>query len=198
ASRELTYYYDDDGSLVIRARLPAEEGAVVLQALNAAMDARYAQQNEVESDDVTAVTSEPSNRFAQRRADALSTLAETTLRHGPTPLSAAERYQVVVHVTAEALAGDDAGRCEIEILFGLVLAKVRRLEEFLQQDDLRALISRLAHHVLGVTQVRGSIPAAGHLRRGNRYSHTNVSFSDFSVAGLNPVASRLRPPEPAG
>ncbi|MCP4765844.1 MAG: DUF222 domain-containing protein, partial [Gammaproteobacteria bacterium] len=40
ASRELTYYYDDDGSLVIRARLPAEEGAVVLQALNAAMDAQ--------------------------------------------------------------------------------------------------------------------------------------------------------------
>jgi hypothetical protein len=42
ASRELNYYYDDDGSLVIRARLPAEEGAVVLQALDAAMDARHA------------------------------------------------------------------------------------------------------------------------------------------------------------
>jgi hypothetical protein len=40
-ARELTYYHDDDGSLVIRARLPAEEGAVVLQALNAAMDAQY-------------------------------------------------------------------------------------------------------------------------------------------------------------
>ena len=29
-------HYDDDGSLVIRARLPADEGAVVLQAFNAA------------------------------------------------------------------------------------------------------------------------------------------------------------------
>jgi len=86
-ARELNYYYDDDGSLVIRARLPAEEGAVVLQALNAAMDARHAEQKEVESDDVTAETSEPPERFAQRRADALSTLAETTLRHGPTALS---------------------------------------------------------------------------------------------------------------
>jgi hypothetical protein len=55
-ARELNYYHDDDGSLVIRARLPAEEGAVVLQALNAAMDARAAQQNEAEPDDVTAVT----------------------------------------------------------------------------------------------------------------------------------------------
>ena len=33
ASRELNYYYDEDGSLVIQARLPAEEGAVVLQAI---------------------------------------------------------------------------------------------------------------------------------------------------------------------
>jgi len=72
ASRELTYYYDDDGSLVIRVRLPADEGAVVLQALNAAMDA---QQCDTQSDDVTAVTSRVEDRFAQRRADALTTLA---------------------------------------------------------------------------------------------------------------------------
>ncbi len=52
ASRELTYYHDDDGSIVIRARLPAEEGAVVLQALNPAMDA---QERDAQSDDVTAV-----------------------------------------------------------------------------------------------------------------------------------------------
>jgi len=127
AARELNYYYDEDGSLVIRARLPAEEGAVVLQALNAAIDARYAEQSKTESDDVTAVTSEPPDRFAQRRADALTTLAETTLRHGPAPLSAAERYQVVVHVTAETLAGNDAGRCELDDGQGLALDTVRRI-----------------------------------------------------------------------
>ena len=55
AARELNYYHDDDGSLVIHARLPAEEGAVVLQALNAAMDARYAKANEAKPEDVTAV-----------------------------------------------------------------------------------------------------------------------------------------------
>ena len=126
-ARELNYYYDDDGSLVIRARLPAEEGAVVLQALNAAMDARDAEQNEAEPDDVTAVTSEASESFAQRRADALTTLAETTLRHGPEPLSAAERYQVVVHVTAETLKGDEAGRCELENGPGIALDTVRRI-----------------------------------------------------------------------
>jgi len=131
AARELNYYHDDDGSLVIHARLPVEEGAVVLQALNAAMDARDSEQNDVESDDITAVTSESSDhfsdRFAQRRADALTTMAETTLRHGPTALSAAERYQVVVHVTAETLTGDGDGRCELENGQGLALDTVRRI-----------------------------------------------------------------------
>ncbi|MCP4471757.1 MAG: DUF222 domain-containing protein [Gammaproteobacteria bacterium] len=112
ACRELTYYYDDDGSLVIRARLPAEEGAVVLQALNAAMDA---QERDEQSEDVTAVTPAAEDRFAQRRADALTTMAETTLRHGPGRLSTGDRYQVVVHVTAETLTDDDSdGRCELD------------------------------------------------------------------------------------
>ena len=126
-ARELTYYHDDDGSLVIRVRLPAEEGAIVLQALNAAMDAHYAEQNKEEPDDVTAVTSETSNRFAQRRADALITMAETTLRNGPEPLSATDRYQVVVHVTAETLAANETGRCELENGQSLALDTVRRI-----------------------------------------------------------------------
>ena len=123
ASRELTCYYDDDGSLVIRARLPPDEGAVVLQALNAAMDA---QTRDTESDDVTAVTSRVEDRFAQRRADALTTMAETTLRHGPGHLPAADRYQVVVHVTAETLADTD-GRCELDEGQRLAPGTVRRI-----------------------------------------------------------------------
>ncbi len=114
AARELNYYHDDDGSLVICARLPAEEGAVVLQALNAAMDARHHRQDDSKPEDVTAVTSEMENPIAQRRADALTAMAETTLQHGSGEWSSAERYQVVVHVTAETLAGDEPGGCEIE------------------------------------------------------------------------------------
>ena len=114
AARELNYYHDDDGCLVIRARLPAEDGAVVLEALEAAMAAQRAEEDAAASEDVTAVTSEPENRFAQRRADALTAMAETTLKHGAEPLSSAERYQVVVHVTAETLAADADGRAELE------------------------------------------------------------------------------------
>jgi len=41
-----------------------------------------AQERDAESNDVTAVTSAVEDRFAQRRADALTMMAETTLRHG--------------------------------------------------------------------------------------------------------------------
>ena len=56
AARELTYYHDEDGCLVISARLPAEEGAVVLKALEAAMDAQRTAENEDVGEDVTAET----------------------------------------------------------------------------------------------------------------------------------------------
>ena len=127
ASRELNCHYDEDGSLVIRARLPAEEGAVVLQALNAAMDARHKEPNNSEPEDVTAVTSENENRFAQRRADALITLAETALNHGPESSSSAERYQVVVHVTAETLSEGKAARCELGNGQALAVDTARRI-----------------------------------------------------------------------
>jgi hypothetical protein len=37
-ARELHYHYDENGCLVINARLPAEQGAVIMKALERAMD----------------------------------------------------------------------------------------------------------------------------------------------------------------
>jgi len=45
--------------------------------INAAMEAQCTEEHKETADDVTAVTSECKNRFAQRRADALKTMAET-------------------------------------------------------------------------------------------------------------------------
>ena len=45
--------------------------------------------------------------MAQKQADALALLAETALHHGLDPGAPGERYQVVVHVDAEALAEPD-------------------------------------------------------------------------------------------
>jgi len=97
-SRELTYRYDADGCLVINARLPGDQGELVLRALERAMDNATADT----ADDVTAETSGEREPVAARRADALCDMAETYLNHPESAGSTADRYQVVVHVTAES------------------------------------------------------------------------------------------------
>ena len=116
ASRELGYFYDDDGALVINARLPAEQGALIIKALEMAMDKQFAVRAEDlppgdpsprssheidhEVNDVSAVTSKHES-FPARRADAIAEIAETYLNTEPSQANTADRYQVVVHVTAE-------------------------------------------------------------------------------------------------
>ena len=94
--RELTHYYDHDGSLVIKARIPAEQGALIVKALEMAMDKEF-------SSDVTAVTSEQDEEpvpVATRRADALTDIAETYMNNNESSGATADRYQVVVHVNS--------------------------------------------------------------------------------------------------
>ena len=107
ASRELGYFYDDDGALVINARLPAEQGALIVKALEMAMDRQF------HDDDVSAETSEYESLPA-RRADAMAEVAETYLNTEPSQASTADRYQVVVHVTAETSHIEDGPHVSAE------------------------------------------------------------------------------------
>src|SRR5439155_1729972 len=77
-------------------RVGLDLGAALEQALAAAREALY-------QGDVTA---EPPT-MAQQQADALALVAETALQHGIDPGAPGERYQVVVHVDAPALADPD-------------------------------------------------------------------------------------------
>jgi hypothetical protein len=90
-NREVTHYYDHDGSLVIKARLPAEQGALIVKALEMAMDATFLEAGQ---------TSEEREPIAARRADALAEVAETYMNNNESSGSTADRYQVVVHVGA--------------------------------------------------------------------------------------------------
>lgn len=116
SERKFTWYHDDDGALVVSARLPAEAGALLLKALEAALD-------DMGPPDVSAETSSAS----QRRADALAAVAEGYLAGGPAALTGGERQQIVVHVDAEVLATRQAGRCELEGGPALAAETVRRL-----------------------------------------------------------------------
>jgi hypothetical protein len=120
-NRALTHRYDDDGSLVIHARLPAEIGALFVQALEAAVAQLPAES------DAPAGTSEPAPERRACRADALGRIAESFLAHGPCERVGADRHQVLVHVDAETLREGTAGRCELERGPSLAVETARRL-----------------------------------------------------------------------
>lgn len=124
--RQLKHYYDDDGCLEIKARLPAEQGALIVKALEKALEAQQDEGSEPSlTDDVTAEgfesddsanTREP---IAARRADALVEIAETYMANSETSGSRPDRYQLVVHVTAGGFKRGNssdvtAGGCYLE------------------------------------------------------------------------------------
>jgi hypothetical protein len=101
-SRALSYRWDDDGSLVMTCRLPAEDGARLVKALDLAVE------------DVPAGTSGERIPFAARRADALALIAESFQAHGLMEVRGTDRHQIVVHVAEETLRARTAGCCEFE------------------------------------------------------------------------------------
>ena len=108
ASRGLHVYQDEDGMVTVRGRLEPEVGALLVQALTAARETLY--QRARARDGATARPGDVSAEtpsMAQQQADALALLAETALHHGLDPGAPGERYQVVVHVDAQALADPD-------------------------------------------------------------------------------------------
>ena len=107
ASRALHVYQDEDGMVTVRGRLEPEVGALFIQALAAAREILYQQARSQGREADPVDVSEETPTMAQQQADALALLAETALHYGIDPGAPGERYQVVVHVDAEALADPD-------------------------------------------------------------------------------------------
>ena len=126
-TRSLRTWVDDDGMVLVQGRLTPEVGAVLRRALEAACDQMKMRRSpeadglaDAESDvvaeqpedatakalaqDTVAVDEELAPTFAQRQADAIGLLAECALAGGLDRGTAGDRYQVVVHVDAGALA----------------------------------------------------------------------------------------------
>jgi len=121
-NRTVTCYQDDGGMWTIQAKLPAEEGSLLVKVLkelgdeiadSTAAEEPNLSMGAVEAKSVTAVTpnNEPTSfipdklTFPQRRADALVALSEhylASLKSSSVPslsaLKAAERCQLVLHV----------------------------------------------------------------------------------------------------
>jgi hypothetical protein len=167
AERYVTWDHADDGSLLLRARLPAEEGAVVLEALQAALDLSVDEAPATAGDSAEAPAAQPASAeapacadvptLAQRRADALVVMSESLLARG-TPARVGDRYQVVVHLNAAELR-DGAGEAELGDGTPIAAATARRIA---CDASLVPLLER-AGRPLSVGRKTRSIPPA--LRR---------------------------------
>jgi hypothetical protein len=139
--RYLDWDWDDDGSLVLRGRLPAEAGAALVAALEA-IPVPEAEQEEA------ATCAHPSSA---RRADALATLAQGAINN---------TAQVVLHVDLATLGGDHVHE-QSELEGGPCLAP-----ETARRLACDAAIVRLAErdgHPIGVGRRTRAIPPS--LRR---------------------------------
>jgi uncharacterized protein DUF222/HNH endonuclease len=141
--RYLNWSWDDDGSLLIRGRLPAEDGALVVRALEAAGDelrstaAESSAAKSSASDHGGGVSAEapsgssdvkPDDARRHTNADALLLMADSVLASGVREQSGGERYQVIVHVDHEAMQDDcTPGRCQLEDGSGLSGETARRI-----------------------------------------------------------------------
>ena len=114
-TRSVMWRHDDDGSIVLTCRLPAEAGAQILKAVDIALE------------NVPAGTSPEPVRFSARRADALALVAESFLAHAAIEAPGTDRHQIVVHVAAETLRDRGAGCCEFEHGPSMAAETARRL-----------------------------------------------------------------------
>ncbi len=115
ASRGLHVYHDEDGMVVVRGRLEPEVGELLVQALAAARETLYRRARVDSAPTPPPDPSSDASSTAQQQADALALLAESALHHGLDPGGPGERYQVVVHVDAPALADpDQPGQAALE------------------------------------------------------------------------------------
>lgn len=113
-ARSASCWVDDDGMVIVRARLTPEQGAVVQKALEAASDrlyqeGRHAAPPENMAEEVT---------FGQRQADALTLIAESALNTDFDRGSAGDRYQVVLHVEAAPAFVDSEPRHVVDVADG--------------------------------------------------------------------------------
>jgi hypothetical protein len=161
--RGVMWFHEPDGSLLIKATLPAEAGAVFIKAMEAAVEAAPQTSTGAERDssarmsELRGVKPQAADRLSHRRADAFARIAESYLEHGEGELCAGERQQIVVHVDVQTLKNSTAGRCELEDGPSLSAETVRRLA---CDASLVAVIESEEGEPLSVGRKTRAIPAA--------------------------------------
>ncbi len=116
--RHLTTWWEDDGTITIRGSLPADEGALLLKALELTREELFASYVADGGSGAPVPGGERPVMSNPNRADALVALAETAMAGGVKPAPGGDRHQLVVHVdvagpepaAAGGVSSDRSGR----------------------------------------------------------------------------------------
>jgi hypothetical protein len=150
-NQSLWWFYEPDGSLTIKGRLPAEVGARFIKALQAAEDT-------VPPKDVSAESFlDERLTTGARRVEALNRMAESFLANGSAELAGGDRRQIVVHVDAQTLQHNHAGRCELAHGPAVAAETARRLA---CDASLIAIVENEKGEPLNVGRKTRTIPPA--------------------------------------
>jgi hypothetical protein len=156
----LHYFWAEEGWLSFRGRLAADEGAVLVRALEAGREALWDRRRAQAAVADAAAAGTPDRVPARpSNAEALAAVADLALARGEADRSGGEPYQVVVHVDAPALAADTEGRCELADGRPVAVETARRLS----CDGSLVELHEQEGQILSVGRKRRTIPPA--LRR---------------------------------
>lgn len=127
AKRYLQSFVDDDGTVVIRARLAPEQGQQFLSALRAACT--VLQDAERDSRESFPVPDAPLDRVGARNADAMALMAETFMASDKQAAAASgDRALINIHVDEPVLVDETSdGRCDIDGQTSIAPVAVRRI-----------------------------------------------------------------------
>jgi hypothetical protein len=123
----VSWFWEEDGSLALRARLAADDGAAVLRALEAARDAVRERRPAEAAETAGSDADDGSEARRVSNAEALVAMADLALANADADRPGGERCQLVVHVDAATLAGEPDGRCELAEGVAVAAETARRL-----------------------------------------------------------------------
>jgi hypothetical protein len=169
--------------LDIRALLSAEDGAVVLDALDAIARRDTAERADAPYSD----NAEANDPRAAWRADALVAIAESVIRAGGEPGAQNTTHRLVIHVDVTTLVdGDPRGRCHVEDGPGLPASVMRRLG---CDAEVLAVVERNGVPI-GVGRARRTV--SGRLRRALEIRDRHCRYPGCGVPAARTHAHHVR------